>query len=75
MAIEVRPLAGALGAEVFGTDIAGKISDLEFAKIYDAFLEHLVLFFREAEAADAGAAYRLRGALRRSRLRPFRLSN
>jgi taurine dioxygenase len=46
MAIEVRPLAGALGAEVFGADIAGGISDSEFAEIYATFLEHLVVFFR-----------------------------
>ena len=46
MAVEVRPLAGALGAEVFGVDIATKISDSEFSEIYNAFLENLVLFFR-----------------------------
>src|SRR5258708_7108252 len=46
MATEVRPLAGALGAEVFGVDIATKISDSEFSEIYNAFLENLVLFFR-----------------------------
>lgn len=46
MAIEIRPLAGALGAEVFGADIAGGISDSKFAEIYGAFLEHLVLLFR-----------------------------
>jgi taurine dioxygenase len=46
MSIEVRPSAGALGAEVFGVDVA-KVSDSDFADIYRAFLDHLVLFFRD----------------------------
>jgi taurine dioxygenase len=43
--IEVRPLAGALGAEVFGVNIAKSVGDSDFSEIHRAFLEHLVLFF------------------------------
>ncbi|MBO6949766.1 MAG: TauD/TfdA family dioxygenase [Rhodospirillales bacterium] len=46
--IEVRPLTGALGAEIFGVDIA-KMDDATFDEIYDAFLEHLVIFFRDQD--------------------------
>ena len=43
--IEVKPLAGALGAEISGIDLR-KLDDETFAEIHDAWLEHLVVFFR-----------------------------
>ena len=43
--IEVKPIAGALGAEVSGVDLA-KVDDDTFDEIKDAWLEHLVIFFR-----------------------------
>lgn len=43
--IEVKPIAGALGAEISGVDLR-TIDDATFAEIYDAWLEHLVVFFR-----------------------------
>jgi len=43
--IELRRLAGALGAEVHGVDLA-RASDENIAEIRRAFLEHLVIFFR-----------------------------
>jgi taurine dioxygenase len=43
----VRPLAGALGAEVPGLDLAQPVSDSAFAKIHHAHLEHHVLVFRD----------------------------
>src|SRR5215218_5694497 len=44
--IEVRPIAGALGAELHGIDLA-HLSDEDFSDVHDAFLAHQVIFFRE----------------------------
>jgi taurine dioxygenase len=44
--IEVRPIAGALGAEVHGVDIARPLDHEVVAEIRLAFLDHLVIFFR-----------------------------
>ena len=44
--IKVTPVSGALGAEIEGVDLAS-LDDESFAEIHAAFLEHLVLFFRE----------------------------
>jgi taurine dioxygenase len=44
--IEVKPIAGALGAEVGGVDL-GKLDDATFKEIEAAWLEHLVVFFRK----------------------------
>jgi taurine dioxygenase len=52
MAIEVRPIAGALGAEISGVDLA-KLTDESVAAIRRAWLEHLVIFFREQPLAPA----------------------
>jgi taurine dioxygenase len=43
--IEVKPIAGALGAEIAGVDLAD-VDDETFADIKSAWLEHLVIFFR-----------------------------
>ena len=45
--IEVRPLAGALGAEVFGVDMAGDLDDEVVREVRQAFLDHLVIFLRD----------------------------
>ena len=45
--IEVEPVAGALGAEVTGVDLSQPLGDADFAALRRAFLEHLVLFFRD----------------------------
>src|SRR5215510_15067623 len=53
-AIEVRPIAGALGAEIGGVDLANGVSDDVMAEIHRAWLEHLVVFFRDQDlSADA----------------------
>jgi taurine dioxygenase len=44
--IELDPVAGALGAEIFGADLSRPIDDATFAEIRRAFLEHNVIFFR-----------------------------
>jgi taurine dioxygenase len=46
--ISVNPVAGALGAEIEGVDL-GQIGDEAFSEVSAAFLEHLVLFFRDQE--------------------------
>jgi len=45
--ITVEPIAGALGAEVGGVDLAADLSDEVVADIRRAWLEHLVVFFRD----------------------------
>ena len=53
--IEVAPVAGALGAEIGGVDLAVDLPDETVAEIRAAWLEHLVLFFRGQEHLDADA--------------------
>jgi taurine dioxygenase len=45
--IEVHPIAGALGAEVRGVDIASGVDDETMDEIHRAWLERHVLFFRD----------------------------
>jgi taurine dioxygenase len=47
VSIEIRPLSGAVGAEIFGVDIAAGLSDAQFAAIEGAYGEHGVIFFRD----------------------------
>lgn len=44
--IEVAPVAGALGAEIHGVDLA-TLDDATFAEIRQAFHDHSVIFFRD----------------------------
>jgi taurine dioxygenase len=46
-AIRVEPVAGALGAEISGVDLAKPLDDAVVAALRRAWLEHLVVFFRE----------------------------
>lgn len=50
--IAVRKVAGALGAEVDGVDLAQELDDAVVAEIRRAWLDHLVLFFRGQELPD-----------------------
>jgi taurine dioxygenase len=45
--IEVRPIAGALGAEITGVDLSTDLVEDTVAEIRRAWLEHLVVFFRD----------------------------
>jgi alpha-ketoglutarate-dependent taurine dioxygenase len=45
--IEVVPIGGALGAEIRGVDLAADLPDETVAAIRRAWLEHLVVFFRD----------------------------
>jgi taurine dioxygenase len=44
--ITVKPVAPAIGAEVVGVDLSKPIGDEQWNEIHQAFLRHLVLFFR-----------------------------
>ncbi len=48
-------IAGALGAEVRGVDLAKPLDDEPFAALNDALLEHQVLFLRHQHAFDGAA--------------------
>jgi taurine dioxygenase len=45
--IDVTPLAGCIGAELSGVDLAGDLSAEQTAEIRGALLEHRVIFFRD----------------------------
>jgi alpha-ketoglutarate-dependent taurine dioxygenase len=45
--LEVRRLSGALGAEISGVDLSRELAADAVAAIRAAFLEHLVIFFRD----------------------------
>jgi alpha-ketoglutarate-dependent taurine dioxygenase len=47
--IAVAPIAGALGAEIEGVDLAADLRDETVAEIRRAWLEHLVVFFRDQQ--------------------------
>jgi taurine dioxygenase len=50
---KVEPIAGALGAEIHGVDLARDLSEQTVAAIRRAWLEHLVLFFRDQDLPPA----------------------
>lgn len=50
--LQVRPVAGSLGAELSGVDL-GNLTDEQFAEIYRAFVVHQVIFFRDQELDEA----------------------
>jgi taurine dioxygenase len=52
-ALEIRPVAGALGAEIFGVDLSRPVDDETIAAIRRAWLEHLVIFFRDQDLPPA----------------------
>ncbi|MGE0118927.1 MAG: TauD/TfdA dioxygenase family protein [Dongiaceae bacterium] len=43
--IEIRPMAGALGADIFGIDLSRPLDDAGFAPIERALHDYLVIFF------------------------------
>jgi len=49
--LNVQPIAGALGAEITGIDLR-RLSDDDLAGIRHAWLEHLVVFFRDQELSS-----------------------
>lgn len=51
--ITVAPVTGALGAEIGGVDLAKPLSDEALAEIRRAFVENLVIFFRDQDITPA----------------------
>jgi alpha-ketoglutarate-dependent taurine dioxygenase len=49
--LEVRPLASALGAEIFGIALAERLDDATIEELRAALLEHVVIFFRDQQLA------------------------
>ncbi|MEV5357734.1 TauD/TfdA family dioxygenase [Streptomyces sp. NPDC052693] len=52
--LEVRPVAGHIGAEIHGVDLAGELDDTVVAAIRAAVLRWKVVFFREQRLDHAG---------------------
>ena len=49
---EIRPISGALGAEILGVDLAAGIDDETFARIRGTFLEHGVIVIRDQDLRE-----------------------
>jgi len=47
--IEIRPIAGAVGAELHGVDLGRDLDAATVAEIRQALLDHCVIFFRDQE--------------------------
>jgi taurine dioxygenase len=45
--MEIRPLSGAIGAEILGPDLSKPLGDNAVAAIRQVLLDHLVIFFRD----------------------------
>jgi taurine dioxygenase len=48
-ALDIRPIAGALGAEIHGINLASELDSGTVAAIRRALLDHLVIFFRDQD--------------------------
>lgn len=46
---EIRPIAGALGAELLGIDLSQDLPDSTVGTLRQALLDHLVIFFRDQD--------------------------
>ena len=53
LGLEIRPLAGACGAEILGVDLAQALSPDLFEALHQALLAHGVIFFRGQELTPA----------------------
>jgi taurine dioxygenase len=67
MRMEVRPISGALGAEILGVDLSKEIPAQEIRR---AFLEHQVIFFRD-QALEPAQLLAFAGAMGRPIEYPF----
>jgi taurine dioxygenase len=52
-AIEVRPIAGSIGAEISGVDLSKELDEETVAEIRKAWLAHCVIFFRDQDLPPA----------------------
>src|SRR3981189_292935 len=51
--LDIRPVAGAIGAEIAGVDLARELDADTVAAIRQVWLDHLVIFFRDQELPPA----------------------
>lgn len=51
--ISVKPLAGALGAEIADVDLSRPLSNQQCSEIHDAFLAHCTIYIRDQELGGA----------------------
>ena len=51
--ITVKPIAGALGAEIAGVDLRQPLSNQQRSEIHDAFLAHSAIYIRDQELGGA----------------------
>ncbi len=51
--IDVKPLAGSLGAEISGIDMAAPLGNQLFQEVHDALIENQVIFFRDRDITPA----------------------
>src|ERR1700712_1980435 len=51
--LKIRRTAGALGAEIWGVDLAVELPDETIAAVRQAFLDHQVIFFRDQALTPA----------------------
>lgn len=51
--IEVMPLAGSMGAEVTGVDLSKPLANEQLVDIHQAFLDHLMIYFRDQQLTPA----------------------
>jgi len=50
--IEVKPISGSCGAEIYGVDLSQPVGNAAFSEIHDAFVEHQVVFFRDQNLTE-----------------------
>ena len=50
--IIVKPISGAMGAEVYNVDLSGDLDPEIWAEIKDAWSQYLVLLFRDQDLTD-----------------------
>lgn len=51
--LDVRPLSGAIGAEIHGVDLSREVDDATVAAIRQVWLQYLVIFFRDQDLPPA----------------------
>jgi taurine dioxygenase len=51
--LAIHPVAGALGAEISGVDLSQPLSEATIAALRRAWLDHLVIFFRDQDLSPA----------------------
>lgn len=51
--LDIRPLSGAIGAEILGLDLARDLDESTVAAIRRVWLDHLVVFFRDQDLSPA----------------------